>query len=305
MTSPKSAEQAPRLGRGLAALLGGAETVAQPVRTRGQQKVPIAFLRPNPRNPRQDFGEDSLEELAASIKEKGIVQPILVRPLPGAMDAYEIIAGERRWRAAQRAGLHEVPVVSIEADDRQALELAIIENVQRSDLNPLEEAAGYERLGDEFGYTQAELAKVIGKSRSHVGNALRLLRLPEHTKTLLREGKLSAGHAKALVSAADPDALAERIASQGLSVREAERLAEGRAANGEPKKGQPPGKHSSTGPTPAKQKDADTRAMEKALMEELGLDVTITPKGGETGEIVVRYRTFDQLELICSRLRGN
>ena len=239
MTSPKSAEHAPRLGRGLAALLGGAETFAA-ARTRGQQKIPIAFLRTNPRNPRQNFGDGSLDELAASIKEKGIIQPILARPIAGATDTYEIIAGERRWRAAQRAGLHEVPIVSIEADDRQALELAIIENVQRNDLNPLEEAAGYERLGDEFGYSQADLAKVIGKSRSHVSNAIRLLRLPERTKALLREGKISAGHAKVLVVASDPDALAETIVSHGLSVREAEKMAEGNSASPRTKKGQRP-----------------------------------------------------------------
>ena len=189
MKASKSAEAAPppRLGRGLAALLGGAETLAAAARTRGQQKIPIELLRPNPRNPRRNFGQESLDELAASIKEKGIIQPLLARPVPGAPDAYEIVAGERRWRAAQRAGLHEVPIISIDADDRQALELAIIENVQRADLDPLEEAAGYERLGDEFLYTQADLAKVIGKSRSHVSNCLRLLKLPERTRSLLRD----------------------------------------------------------------------------------------------------------------------
>src|SRR5580704_4443522 len=186
MKPAKSAEEAPpRLWRGLAALLGGAETLAAATRTRGQHKIPIEFLRPNPRNPRRNFGEESLDELTASIKEKGIIQPLLARPLAGIADTYEIIAGERRWRAAQRAGLHEVPIISVEADDRQALELAIIENVQRSDLNPLEEAAGYEQLLDEFNYSQTDLAKVIGKSRSHVANSLRLLKLPEHTKLLL------------------------------------------------------------------------------------------------------------------------
>jgi ParB family transcriptional regulator, chromosome partitioning protein len=301
MTSPKSAEQAPRLGRGLAALLGGAETFAA-ARARGQHKIPIAFLRPNPRNPRQDFGTGTLEELAASIKEKGIIQPILARPLPGSPDAYEIIAGERRWRAAQRAGLHEVPVVCIEADDRQALELAIIENVQRSDLNPLEEAAGYERLGDEFGYTQADLAKVIGKSRSHVSNSLRLLRLPEQTKLLLREGKISAGHAKVLVAAADPDGLAEAIVSKSLSVREAEKLAEGGPASSGAKKRKGSQNLSASAP---QQKDADTRAMEKTMMEQLGMEVTVTHKEGESGEVLVRYQTFDQLELVYRRLRGD
>jgi ParB family transcriptional regulator, chromosome partitioning protein len=299
MKPARSAEAAPpRLGRGLAALLGGAETLAAATRTRGQQKIPIEFLRPNPRNPRRNFGEESLDELVASIKEKGIIQPLLARPVPGVADAYEIIAGERRWRAAQRAGLHEVPIISFEADDRQALELAIIENVQRADLDPLEEAAGYQRLGDEFLYTQADLAKVIGKSRSHVGNCLRLLNLPERTKSLLRDGKISAGHARALLSSAEPDALAEKIVAQGLSVRDAEKLLEGAfgssSANGQ-------GSHKRGGG----QKDADTRAMEKKLMDQLGMKVTITHREGERGDVVVRYKTFDQLEFLCRRLEGD
>jgi ParB family chromosome partitioning protein len=299
MKPAKSAEAAPpRLGRGLAALLGGQETLAAATRVRGQQKIPIEFLRPNPRNPRRNFGEDGLDELAASIKEKGIIQPLLARPLAGIADAYEIIAGERRWRAAQRAGLHEVPIISFEADDRQALELAIIENVQRADLDPLEEAAGYERLGDEFLYTQADLAKVIGKSRSHVSNSLRLLKLPERTKTLLREGKISAGHARVLLSVAEPHALAEKIVAQNLSVRDAEKLLEGAPENSSAK-GQGPRKRG------AKEKDADTRAMEKKLMEQLGMNVTITHREGEAGEVAVRYKTFDQLEFLCRRLQGD
>jgi ParB family chromosome partitioning protein len=299
MKPHKSAEGAPpRLGRGLAALLGGAETLAAATRTRGQQKIPIEFLRPNPRNPRRNFSEESLDELAASIKEKGVIQPLLARPLAGIADAYEIIAGERRWRAAQRAGLHEVPIISFEADDRQALELAIIENVQRADLDPLEEAAGYERLGDEFLYTQADLAKVIGKSRSHVSNCLRLLKLPERTKTLLRDGKISAGHARVLLSVAEPDALAEKIVAQNLSVRDAEKLLEGASENSSAK-GQGPRKRG------AKEKDADTRAMEKKLMEQLGMNVTITHREGEAGEVAVRYKTFDQLEFLCRRLQGD
>jgi ParB family transcriptional regulator, chromosome partitioning protein len=299
MKPNKSTEEAPpRLGRGLAALLGGAETLAAATRTRGQQKIPIEFLRPNPRNPRRNFGDESLDELAASIKEKGIIQPLLARPLAGIADAYEIIAGERRWRAAQRAGLHEVPIISIDADDRQALELAIIENVQRADLDPLEEAAGYERLGDEFLYTQADLAKVIGKSRSHVSNCLRLLKLPERTKSLLREGKISAGHARVLLASAEPDALAEKIVSQGLSVRDAEKLLEGTPESSSAK-GQGPRKRGGG------EKDADTRAMEKKLMEQLGMNVTITHREGEAGDMVVRYKTFDQLEFLCRRLRGD
>jgi ParB family chromosome partitioning protein len=298
MKPSKSAEEArPRLGRGLAALLGGAESLAAATRTRGQQKIPIEFLRPNPRNPRRNFGDASLDELAASIKEKGIIQPLLARPLAGIADAYEIIAGERRWRAAQRAGLHEVPIISIDADDRQALELAIIENVQRADLDPLEEAAGYERLGDEFLYTQADLAKVIGKSRSHVSNSLRLLKLPERTKSLLRDGKISAGHARVLLTSSEPDALAEKIVAQNLSVRDTEKLLDG--ASETAAKGQGPRKRGGG------EKDADTRAMEKKLMEQLGMNVTITHREGETGDVVVRYKTFDQLEFLCRRLQGD
>lgn len=300
MKSAKSTEEAPpRLGRGLAALLGGAgESARGAPAARATQKIPIEFLRPNPRNPRRNFADDSLDELAASIKEKGIIQPILARPVAGVADAYEIIAGERRWRAAQRAGLHEVPIVSINADDRQALELAIIENVQRADLDPLEEAAGYERLGDEFLYTQDDLAKVIGKSRSHISNCLRLLKLPERTKSLLHEGKISAGHARVLLSSNVPDALAEKIVAQKLSVRDAEKLVES-APESSRTKGQGPRKRS------AAEKDADTRAMEKKLMEQLGMNVTITHREGETGEVVVRYKTLDQLEFLCRRLHGD
>jgi ParB family chromosome partitioning protein len=299
MKPSKSAAAAPpRLGRGLAALLGGQESLAAATRARGQRKIPIELLRPNPRNPRRNFGEETLDELAASIKEKGIIQPLLARPVPGAPDAYEIVAGERRWRAAQRAGLHEVPIISIDADDRQALELAIIENVQRADLDPLEEAAGYERLGDEFLYTQADLAKVIGKSRSHVSNCLRLLKLPERTKSLLREGKITAGHARVLLTSSEPDALAEKIVVQNLSVRDVEKLLEGASENSNAK-GQGPRKRG------VNEKDADTRAMEKKLIEQLGMNVTITPREGEAGDVVVRYKTLDQLEFLCRRLQGD
>jgi ParB family transcriptional regulator, chromosome partitioning protein len=300
MKASKSAEAAPppRLGRGLAALLGGAETLAAAARTRGQQKIPIELLRPNPRNPRRNFGQESLDELAASIKEKGIIQPLLARPVPGAPDAYEIVAGERRWRAAQRAGLHEVPIISIDADDRQALEFAIIENVQRADLDPLEEAAGYERLGDEFLYTQADLAKVIGKSRSHVSNCLRLLKLPERTKSLLREGKITAGHARVLLTSSGPDALAEKIVAHGLSVRDAEKLLEGASENSN-------GKGQGLRKRGVNEKDADTRAMEKKLIEQLGMNVTITQGEGEAGDVVVRYKTLEQLEFLCRRLQGD
>ncbi|WP_036260749.1 ParB/RepB/Spo0J family partition protein [Methylocapsa aurea] len=292
-------ESRPRLGRGLAALIGDSEEPsAGSVRLRGQKKIPIEFLRPNPHNPRKSFDDAGLEDLAASIKEKGILQPILARAAPGLADAYEIIAGERRWRAAQRAGLHEVPIIAIEADDRQALELAIIENVQRSDLNALEEAAGYDRLSAEFSYSQTDLAKAIGKSRSHVANTLRLLKLPERTKRLLAEGQISAGHARALLSLQDPDALADRIVAQGLSVRDVERIVQEEAEREEAPKGQESQKRA------AKTKDADTKALESALMTALGLTVTIDHKG-ESGEVRVRYKSLEQLDSLCRLLRGD
>ena len=282
-------ETRPRLGRGLAALIGDAgEEGAAIARSRGQKKVPIAFLRPNPRNPRRSFNEAELEDLTHSIREKGIIQPILARTLAGLADAYEIIAGERRWRAAQKAGLHEVPVITVEADDKQALELAIIENVQRTDLNALEEAMGYQQLEREFGYSQSELAKVIGKSRSHVANTLRLLNLPEKTKRLLAEGAISAGHARALLTIADADAIAERIVAQGLSVRDVEKIAQKAAGR--------PSRKTSQG------KDGDTRALEKTLTNALGLLVTIAHHG-ETGEVRIRYKSLDQLDDLCRKLK--
>jgi ParB family chromosome partitioning protein len=290
-------ETRPRLGRGLAALIGDAQepdSASSSMRARSQKKIPIEFIRPNPR---KSFEEEELDDLEASIKEKGILQPILVRPAPGVADAYEIIAGERRWRAAQRAGLHEVPIISVEADDRQALELAIIENVQRSDLNALEEASGYDRLSLEFGYSQSDLAKVIGKSRSHVANSLRLLKLPERTKQFLIAGQISAGHARALLSLADPDALAERIVAQGLTVRDVERIVQEDAERGLVQKGKGGPKRA------APEKDADTRALETRLMTALGLKVTIAHKG-ESGEVRIAYKTLDQLDSISRLLKG-
>ncbi len=285
----------PRLGRGLAALIGESGEESSAVqRARGQKKIPIEFLRPNPRNPRHQFDDVELQELADSIAAKGIIQPILARTVPGVADSYEIIAGERRWRAAQRAGLHEVPILTIEADDKQALEIAIIENVQRSDLNALDEALGYERLGAEFHYSQGDLAKVIGKSRSHVANMLRLLKLPERTKALLAEGQLSAGHARALLTVADPDALAEKIASQGLSVRDVERIGQKEA------QAEKPVHHEAAA---APKKDADTRALEKSLSDDLGLFVAISHKG-EKGELRIRYNNLDQLDALCKRLKS-
>src|SRR2546421_8518684 len=209
-----------RLGRGLAALIGDVgDEAAVLERTRSQRRVPIEFLKPNPRNPRRTFADAELDELAASIRERGIIQPILVRKVRGAADAYEIIAGERRWRGAQRAALHDVPILLLEATDREALELAIIENVQRSDLNPVEEANGYQALVDEFKHAHDDVAKIVGKSRSHVANTLRLLKLPDEVKAYLNDGRLSAGHARALLNHPDPAAMARTIVSQGLNVR--------------------------------------------------------------------------------------
>jgi len=286
-----------RLGRGLAALIGdvGADAAMAPPaeaeRGRGLRRLPVAFLSPNPRNPRRSFGEEDLAALADSIRERGIVQPILVRPVAGAADRYEIVAGERRWRAAQRAGLHEVPVVVRELDDRAALEIAIIENVQRADLNAVEEAMGYERLVAEFGYAQADLAKAIGKSRSHVANTMRLLKLPESVKAHLAAGRLTAGHARALITAADPEGLAERIVAEGLTVRDAERLAAEPIAAAVRRTAQ------------AVARDADTEALEKRLADRLGLAVALKHKPGGGGELKLRYSSLEQLDAIC-RLLG-
>jgi ParB family chromosome partitioning protein len=291
----------PRLGRGLAALMGGQEPGAARDKPQGAKTAPIEHLRTNPRNPRKNFDEAELEDLAASIREKGILQPILVRMIQGAPEPYEIIAGERRWRAAQRAGLHDVPIIAVEADDRQALELAIIENVQRSDLNALEEAAGYQKLSADYGYSQNDLAKVIGKSRSHVANTLRLLKLPARAQSLLSEGSISAGHARALLGCEDADALAERIVAEGLTVRDIERIVQ--SLNG-PKQNAPKPNGAKQSDDTMKEKDADTRALEKSLGDALGLAVTITHKG-EAGELRIRYLSLDQLDLISDRLRGS
>jgi ParB family chromosome partitioning protein len=284
----------PRLGRGLAALIGEVgDEMAVIDRGRGQRRVPVEFVRPNPRNPRKAFKEAELEELSASIRERGVIQPIVVRPAPGLADAYEIIAGERRWRAAQRAGLHEVPVVVLEVDDRTSLEYAIVENVQRSDLNPIEEAAGYERLIAEFGYAQTELATIIGKSRSHVANTLRLLKLPPNVQVMLQQGELTAGHARALLSVQDPESLARHIVDKRLNVRDVERIAR-EGEDGE----------SAPGPKPRgrREKDPDTRALEAALEDVLGLAVAIDHRG-TAGELRIRYSSLDQLDGLCRRLK--
>jgi len=278
-----------RLGRGLASLIGdmGAEAnTAASERVRSQRRVPIEFLRPNPRNPRRDFSSAQLDELASSIKERGIIQPIAVRPVKGAGDAYEIIAGERRWQAAQRAGLHDVPVVVLDVSDVEALELAIVENVQREDLNPLEEAAGYQSLIDEFKYHQEEIAKVVGKSRSHVANTLRLMKLPEFVKSAIRSAQLSAGHARALIGHPEPERLARQIIERGLNVRQVEALTRDR---GQAKEHQP------------RKKEADTIAMEKQASDALGLAVTVDHRDNG-GAVHIKYRNLDQLHDIVRRL---
>lgn len=285
-----------RLGRGLAALIGDVgEEIGAIERARGQRKVPVEFLRPNARNPRKAFAEAELEDLAASVRERGILQPIIVRSIPGMIDAYEIIAGERRWRAAQRAELHDVPVILVEANDREALEIAIVENVQRADLNAMEEAAGYERLIAEFDYTQNDLAKVIGKSRSHVANTLRLSKLPEPVKQMVSDGAVSAGHARALLAVSDPEQVAKRVVEQGLTVRDVERLGQDEArSENKPVRAA----------APKPEKDPDTRAVEKALEEALGLGVSIQHRANGGGEMKISYKTLEQLDALCRRLKA-
>ncbi|PAQ02174.1 ParB/RepB/Spo0J family partition protein [Mesorhizobium mediterraneum] len=283
-----------RLGRGLAALIGEINRPAA-VEKQGMNadgKVPIEFLSPNPKNPRRHFGDADLTDLAQSIREHGVVQPVVARPSPTQAGRYEIIAGERRWRAAQRAGLSEIPIIVRDVNDRTALELAIIENVQRTDLNPVEEAMGYQQLIDDHGYTQADLGQVIGKSRSHVANTLRLLKLPDVIRDMLVDGALSAGHARTLVTAEDPAGLAKRIVEEGLSVRQAEALAQMPA-------GAPTVKRQPAEPA---QKDADTLALEKLMTDTIGMIVTIEHK--ERGGVLrVAYRTLDQLDELCRRLK--
>ena len=290
----KLAEDRSRLGRGLAALIGdmAAETsVDRP--SRGQRRLPTAALRPNPRNPRRAFPNAELDELVASLRERGIIQPIVVRPVHNAADVYEIIAGERRWRAAQRAGLHEVPVVIIEANDAEALQLAIIENVQRADLNPLEEAEGYRSLIEEFGNSQDEIAKIVGKSRSHVANTLRLLKLPETIKSYIHAGKLFAGHARMLIGQPDAERLAEEIVTHGLYVRQVESLARENAERG--------GKSRGARAMRGSGKNANLIALEKRISDALGLAVTIK-EAKRGGVLSIRYRNLDQLDDVLRRL---
>ena len=282
-----------RLGRGLAALIGEMDQPIASMNDRpkvsADRKVPIEMVHRNPKNPRKNFSEDELQDLASSIRQHGIVQPVVVRTI--AENKYEIIAGERRWRAAQLAGLVEIPVIIRDVDDRTALELAIVENVQRADLNPVEEALGYEQLIAEHGYTQNDLGEIIGKSRSHVANSLRLLKLPDQVRNMLFDGSLSAGHARALIPTSDPVALARTIVSRGLSVRDAERLAQNdiKAQNAPESK------------PAAQEKDPDTLALERSLSDRLGLDVKVSHKG-DGGRLMIAYKSLEQLEEICRLL---
>ncbi|MSO53520.1 MAG: ParB/RepB/Spo0J family partition protein [Rhodospirillales bacterium] len=274
------------LGRGLSALLG--DVVAEPQKTTAPATLPIEFLRPGKYQPRHTIGGASLEELTQSIREKGILQPILVRRHPSDANAYEIIAGERRWRAAQAAQIHDVPVLVRELSDTEALEIALVENLQRQDLSPLEEADGYRRLMDEFAHTQEDLARVLGKSRSHVANMMRLLALPQAVKTLLESGALSAGHARALLGAKDPGVLAKMVVARGLNVRQTERLVQR-------------GKLGRRGRA-AVAKDADTVALELDLSTILGLRVEIRDSDG-AGSLTLHYKTLEQLDDVLNRLK--
>jgi ParB family chromosome partitioning protein len=284
-----------RLGRGLAALIGDVEeTKASPERARNQRRVPIEFLRQNPRNPRRNFSEDELEELTSSIRERGIIQPIVVRAVRGSTDSYEIVAGERRWRAAQRAGLHDVPIVPIEVTDDEALQLAIIENVQRADLNPLEEAMGYQALISDFHHTHDDIAKIVGKSRVHITNTLRLLKLPDSIQAHIHSGRLTAGHARILIGQPNANALAHEIITRGLNVRQAEALT--REAEIDPDK-----TGLSKGPKKPTAKNADTAAFERRISDALGLKVEIHDRDGK-GSLQIHYRSLDQLDAVVKKL---
>jgi ParB family transcriptional regulator, chromosome partitioning protein len=290
VTTNKSAAMADeasrsRLGRGLASLIGDVRTEAAE-RGRAQRRIPIELLKPNPHNPRRAFREDELDELASSIRDRGIIQPIVIRPRE--RDTYEIVAGERRWRAAQRANLHDVPVVVVDVSDAEALQLAIIENVQRADLNPIEEAGAYQRLADEFGYSQDEVAKTVGKSRPHVANTLRLLKLNKPVQDLVMAGELSAGHARMLVGLENQEVLARQIIERGYNVRQVEVIARERTGGASKR---------ATG----RGKDADTVALEKRLSDALGLQVSLDHRG-EGGVLHIRYKELEQLDDVVRKL---
>ncbi len=287
------AESRRGLGRGLSALLGEAEDIAHAVEpSEGVRAIPIELVHRNPEQPRRHFPDDEIAELEASIRDKGVLQPILVRPSPKTEGEYEIVAGERRWRAAQKAGLTVIPALIRLLDDDHAFEIAVIENVQREDLNAMEEAQAYASLMKRMAYTQDKAAGAVGKSRSHVANTLRLLQLPESVQDHVLYGRLTAGHARAILSAADPEGLAQAIVAKGLSVRDAEALAKRAGSGSAAKKG--------SGPRKAP-KDTDTAALETDLEDVLGMSVDITDRGG-AGEVRIKYATLEQLDDLCRRL---
>lgn len=276
------------LGRGLSSLMGESATEElQSQSTSGDLKIAISKLRPSSIQPRRLFDKNSINELAESIKSKGLVQPILVRPSKSEVGEYEIIAGERRWRASQIAQLHELPAVVKNLDDVEALEMAIIENVQRADLSPIEEAAGYKKLMEQYNHTQEALAPIVGKSRSHIANIIRLLNLPASIQDMISQGIITSGHARAIMNSAFPEELAKKIVDENLSVRQAESLV----------------KEKKTKPAKNKLKPADTVDLEQRLTELLGLDVVISDNGKRGGSIKVKYKTLDQLELVTNKLK--
>ncbi len=295
------------LGRGLSALLGeddGGYLVAGDDDSRSQKTVPIEFLRPNPNQPRKRFDDDAIEQLVASVEQQGILQPLLVRRHPELANAYEIVAGERRWRAAQRAKLHEVPVVIRELSDTDTLEIGIIENIHREDLTPLEEAEGYQKLIDEFGHTQDAVAKAVGKSRSHIANMLRLLGLSEEVKSMLDDGRLSAGHARALLGLPAAEGLAHEVVKKGLSVRETERLAQqSKPDRAKTEAGLNKLRSQISPKESGAAKDPNAAALEHSLADALGMKVSIEFRSGsEAGRLIVGFSDFDQLDLLSERL---
>ncbi|MEG3616934.1 ParB/RepB/Spo0J family partition protein [Magnetovibrio sp. PR-2] len=283
-----------KLGMGLSALLGGGESVEKVVADldtgETTKTLPVANLHAGKYQPRHNFSDDMLEDLSQSIREKGVLQPLLVRPHPDVAGEFEIIAGERRWRAAQKAQVHDVPVIIRDFDDKETLEVALVENLQRQDLSPLEEAEGFHRLMHEFSHTQEQLAQALGKSRSHVANTLRLLTLPGDVKDLLDSGDISAGHARCLVGAPNAADLAKAVVAQGLNVRQTEQLVKG--ADNAPQ---------ASGPSAKTAKDADTVALETDLANMLGLKVDIRDKGGK-GQVVITYKSLEQLDGLLARL---
>lgn len=288
-----------QLGRGLSSLLGDDdEDIAQLDRSRQSRTIAIDQIEPGAAQPRRSFDDADLETLAQSIRERGVLQPILLRRLESDEERFEIIAGERRWRAAQQAQLHEIPALVREFDDAEALEIALIENIQRSDLTPLEEAEGYQRLIDGYGHTQEEIARAVGKSRSHIANTLRLLALPAGAREHLEAGRLSAGHARALLATPDADRLADYVVAGGLSVRATERLVQNQT--GSPAR--EPKKTGTRSPRRGAEKDADTKALEKSLTEDLGFAVEITPQGEERGALTIHYQSLEQLDDVLARL---